>query len=97
MAESENVPKGPRTSGEYVVGIPDELTGDAEADEILHKAAELIDLIDKLRYNKRPTSAMQSTEISRLKHRAMDAIEEAAAWAVKAALKPPGRPGPVPL
>ena len=77
-------PSVPRqTLGEYRVGIDFNPTGNVDVGNIKRGAADLIDLLARLR----PTHGA-TPENCRLYDRAMDLVEEAAMWGVKAATKP---------
>lgn len=85
------------TRGEYRVGVAFNPSGDATVAEIKRLAAAMIDLILELRVpvpdgdedDDAFIVAMEHIgEVERLKALAVDAAEEAAMWAVKAATKP---------
>lgn len=73
------------TKGQYRVGITFNPSGNELVDDIKRRAAELIDLIEKIRSS--GDSHDQATEVIRLKALAQTAIEDGAMWAVKAATK----------
>lgn len=80
------------TKGEYRVGIKFNPSGSSVVDEIKDKACDLIDLIDAIYGGSGDDlddkkANIRANEIARLKSLAMDAIEEGAMWAVKAATK----------
>jgi hypothetical protein len=88
------------TKGEYIVGVSFNPSQDPTVAEIKDRAARLIDLIDSIVGG--DVSAISEEEdvdvyaakmerwceVERLKELAMEAIEEGAMWAVKAATKP---------
>ena len=73
------------TKGEYRVGITFNPSNDDTVGKIKRAAADLIDLIESISDSQEDFSHV--VEIIRLKQLAMDAIEEGAMWAVKAATK----------
>ena len=79
-----------QTKGQYRVGSTFNPSAQSAVDEIKAKAAELIDLIDRLPATRRDTGAseVRADEVGRLKALAQTAIEDGAMWAVKAATKP---------
>lgn len=77
------------TKGEYRVGITFNPSADNTVGQIKRKAADLIDLIDGLPTSGTVDEIGRAAEVMRLKRLALDAIEDGAMWAVKAATKPP--------
>lgn len=75
------------TKGEYRVGITFNPSNDDTVGKIKRAAADLIDLIESISDSQEDFSHV--VEIIRLKQLAMDAIEDGAMWAVKAATKGP--------
>ena len=82
------------TLGEYRVGISFNPSADDNVNQIKRAAADLIDLIAKVRADKteRLDLGDQASEISRLCALAMTHVEDGAMWAVKAATKGPMKP-----
>jgi hypothetical protein len=74
------------TKGEYRVGINFNPGGNIMVDNIKTKAAELIDLVDRIIALAYPET---ENEVARLKALAQTHIEDGAMWAVKAATKQP--------
>jgi hypothetical protein len=73
------------TKGEYRVEC---IPGDDMASEIRRRAADLIDLIEKIGMkNVAPGALPANPEVRRLKALAQTAIEEGCMWAVKAEMK----------
>ena len=70
------------TLGERRVGVDFNPSGDPQVAEIKKRAAELIDMVNRL--NDMPP---QTGEVIRLKALAMTSFEEGAMWAVKAAIR----------
>jgi hypothetical protein len=75
------------TRGEYRVGVTFNPSNDDTVGKIKRAAADLIDLIEGISDSQEDFSHV--VEIIRLKQLAMDAAEESAMWAVKAATKGP--------
>ena len=74
------------SKGEYRLGYKFNPSNNSMVEEIMFRAADLIDLIESI-----PQHPFLDTdaEIMRLKALAQTAVEEAAMWAVKAATKGP--------
>lgn len=83
----------PMTNGKYRVGISFNPSKNPDVAAIKKFAASLIDIIDSIEYDEHVTARedwggyQKAQEVARLKSLAMDAIEEGAMWAVKAATK----------
>ncbi|MDX5412843.1 MAG: hypothetical protein LPK02_07325 [Rhodobacterales bacterium] len=74
-----------QSKGNYRVGIAFNPSGDDLVTKIKTKAAELIDLIDRIPSDR---ESHRGNEVGRLKALAQTEIENGAMWAVKAATKP---------
>lgn len=82
-----------KTIGEQRVRTSFNVSGDSVVDQIKHKSAELIDLLQAMRYDEASKTYDQSPEAMkalsgekfRLISLAQTTYEEAAMWAVKAA------------
>lgn len=72
------------TKGEWRVGIDFNPSGDDMVGQIKRRAADLIDMIDKISSDR---ESDLGNERGRLKALAQTAIEDGAMWAVKAATK----------
>lgn len=80
-----------QTKGEYLVGVSHNPSGEGSVDQIKQKAAELIDLIEKATEMKAVSTsaqAEQQAQIYRCKNVAIEHVEDAVHWAVKAVTKP---------
>jgi hypothetical protein len=85
-----------QTLGEYRVGVSFNPSNNPLVDEIKRKAADLIDLIEAIPNFEGKTfgdvqmgrGMEKPHKVAEAKRHAVDRIEEAAMWAVKAATKP---------
>lgn len=79
------------TLGEYRVGISFNPGGHPEVNAVKKAAADLIDILDSMQLNQINAIPVEDgkhqVEVMRLYDKAMDDIENAAMWAVKAITK----------
>jgi hypothetical protein len=77
------------TKGQYLVGVSFNPSNNLDVDTIKAKAADLIDYVERLRFQETFQNDRQSGEIGRCKSLAITNFEQGAMWAVKAATKQP--------